>query len=102
MKHLVFAYGTLRDPVVRNTVIGRKVHTKTDFLQGYCMEEIFLDGKTYPIINKSVVSKNPVRGEVFEVFTNELRLIDIYESEAYKREKVILASGREAWVYVKP
>jgi len=42
-----------------------------------------------------------VAGTVFEVTEAELLQADKYEVEDYKRAGVILASGREAWLYVK-
>ncbi len=101
MKHMVFAYGTLTDPVIRNNLLGRDVQTRNDFLSGYRPGEIFLDGEKYPAISKNSSWNKPVKGMVFEVTTAELEAIDGYESDAYKRVKERLKSGLEAWVYVR-
>ena len=37
---------------------------------------------------------------VFELTPQELAAADGYETDAYKRVKVKLCSGTEAWVYV--
>jgi len=46
-------------------------------------------------------SDSRVRGVVFEITDAELAAADRYEEvAAYKRIVVVLASGKEAWVYV--
>ena len=40
-----------------------------------------------------------VKGTVLELTAAELSLADTYEPEDYKRVKVTLGSGKEAWVY---
>jgi len=42
-----------------------------------------------------------VPGKVFAITGEELAAADRYEVADYKRISVRLASGREAWVYVK-
>ncbi len=41
-----------------------------------------------------------VPGMVFEVTAEELASADAYEDADYRRIRVTLASGREAWLYV--
>jgi hypothetical protein len=41
-----------------------------------------------------------VSGTVFEISNVELANADRYEVAAYKRVAAMLASGRQAWVYV--
>ena len=40
-----------------------------------------------------------IEGTVFEVSEEELFFADQYEPENYQRVKVVLQSGKEAWVY---
>jgi len=36
-----------------------------------------------------------------KITKSELKKIDKYETDVYKRIKVILKNGKEAWVYIK-
>ncbi len=102
MKHKVFAYGTLMDPEIRKSIIGKHCKSKNGSLTGYRLDEIILDGNNYPIIIKDSIVKKPLHGVTFKVNDFELKILDRYESNAYVREKVVLQSGEKAWVYVKP
>ena len=102
MDHLIFAYGTLKDPRIRKEVTGRDIEAKEDIIAGFCMDKIILDCIEYPILTPCTTLKNSVQGVVFTVNDNELKDIDKYESDAYQRIKVRLTSGIDAWVYVKP
>ena len=42
-----------------------------------------------------------IAGKVFAISEAELAAADAYEVDDYKRVLVRLASGRDAWVYVK-
>jgi len=46
----------------------------------------------------------PVRGEVYNVNGLTLQRLDVLEGvpELYERRRVLLASGRQAWMYVMP
>ena len=94
----LFVYGTLKDPAVQQNVIGRVVSIVPDVLECYLKSTITINGKTYPII---VPGLGNVEGFVISVTHDELRLLDEYETSAYKRKKVILKSGRSAWAYQK-
>jgi Gamma-glutamyl cyclotransferase, AIG2-like len=41
-----------------------------------------------------------IEGTVFEVSAEELLVADKYEPDNYQRIKVVLESGREAWIYI--
>ena len=97
---IIVSYGTLRDSAVQKEVIGRTVMTEQDFLKGFRKSKIELHGKTYPILI------NDSKGEIIEVSIlvvtpDELKKIDEYETNAYRRTKIILESGKKAWVYQK-
>lgn len=97
MNQPLFIYGTLREPQVQLTVIGRLVEGSPDQLAGYKISGIILDGVPYPLIIPA--EESTVNGEVIEITGAELEKIDIYEGEAYQRVTVTLLSGRQAWVY---
>lgn len=97
MNELLFVYGTLMESQVQQKIIGRSVPGEPDSLAGYEKDRIRLGGGVYPIVRPRANSS--VEGVVIAVSPAELELIDQYETDAYRREKVVLASGRRAWVY---
>lgn len=58
-----------------------------------------VDGETYPGIIPS--NEGKIEGLVIEVTDEELKKIDEYETDAYKRVEVKLESGTSPWVYLK-
>lgn len=98
-KEYLFAYGTLSSPTIQMEVLGRTTELFPDSLNGYRKSEIIIEDKHYPLIVPD--STHQVEGFLFEVTKDELKLIDAYETDAYKRQKVNLKSGKSAWVYVK-
>ena len=97
----LFIYGNLKKPEIQKKVFGRAAESSEDSLKGYKISQIEIEGEIFPIL---INSKNPwdfVVGSVIEVTGDELKKIDRYEGEEYKRKKVILSSGKESWVYVK-
>ena len=97
----LFIYGNLKKPELQKKVFGRVAESSEDSLKGYKKSQINIEGEIFPIL---INSKNPwdfVVGSVIEVTGDELKKIDRYEGEEYKRKKVILSSGKESWVYVK-
>jgi len=79
-------------------VIGRTATGSIDFLDGYQRGTIKLG--EYPILD-AAASDNYVEGLVLEVSTDELQRLDIYETSAYRRIRVSLRSGGEAWTYAR-
>lgn len=101
MTESLFVYGTLMDPQVQRRVFGRAAPGQPDKLLGYRKDQIRLGfGIVYPIIRPE--AEGSVEGLVIQITPAELRLIDHYEGTAYRRSKVTLVSGREAWVYTEP
>ncbi len=98
-KENLFVYGTLKDLKVQKSVFGRTTKGIPDILERYRKSEIEICKKKYPAI---VFDRdNFVEGLVISITLIELKSIDKYETDAYKRLKVILKSGKSAWVYVK-
>lgn len=90
---LVFAYGTLVDPAVRQTVLGRAVPALQAVLPGSCKKE-----GEYPTLEAD--EKAQVLGVCFEVTEEELAKLDAWEA-SYRRVPVQLEEGLAAWAYVK-
>ena len=108
MTELLFSYGTLQRVEVQLRLFGRRLDGQEDSLPGYTTvtieikDETFLkngDGKFQKIASASENVNEKIEGTVFEVSAEELAHADKYEPEDYKRIRVILSSGKEAWIY---
>ncbi len=106
---LLFSYGTLQQESVQLATFGRLLSGQPDALLAYEQvmvliedaEVVALSGKTHhPIVLFNGDPTSHVPGSVFEVSEAELLHADAYEVDAYKRVSAVLASGRQAWVYV--
>jgi gamma-glutamylcyclotransferase (GGCT)/AIG2-like uncharacterized protein YtfP len=95
----LFIYGTLINPEIQKSILGRIINGIPNILEGYEKSEIEIDNKKYPII---IPNKNKtVNGFVIEISDDEFKKIDEYEGIEYKRIEVVLKSGMLAWAYVK-
>lgn len=90
-------------------VFGRLLTGSRDVLSGYRVAPIEIKDKTFlsrgeqedqRTLVPSNDKKHAVEGTVFEISEEELLLSDKYEPDGYKRFKVTLKSGRQAWVYL--
>ncbi|MCC2280805.1 gamma-glutamylcyclotransferase [Streptomyces sp. ET3-23] len=106
--HLLFSYGTLRQPEVQRSLFGREVPGTPALLPGYRLstveitdpEVIALSGSDrHPILQPTGDPADGVEGAALLVTDAELAAADDYEVADYRRTLVPLASGAEAWVY---
>jgi gamma-glutamylcyclotransferase (GGCT)/AIG2-like uncharacterized protein YtfP len=93
----VFSYGTLQQPEVQRAAFGRELRGQPDELPNYGF------GQRGP--HKHIVfnghGDSRVPGTVFELTDAEVAAADRYEAaDDYGRIAIVLASGRQAWVYV--
>ncbi len=95
----LFVYGTLGNPAVQQRVMGREITGTPDTLDGWFKAQITLGDGTFPIIIPNAGTS--VDGLVLELSDEELLRTDIYETSAYRRRRVALRSGVEAWVYTE-
>ncbi len=95
----LFVYGTLRNNKVQKEVIGRVIKSIKDCLNGYKKSTIKIEGEYYSALIQS--SSSTLEGLVLSINAEELKKIDKYETNAYKRKRVVLGSGKKAWVYLK-
>ena len=107
---LLFSYGTLQQPEVQLSSFGRLLEGEADALPGYRQslheirdpDVVRTSGKRFhPIVEASGHDSDEVAGAVYTITTAELAAADAYEVSDYKRVRVRLRSGRDAWVYVK-
>lgn len=98
-KTLLFSYGSLQQQEVQLSLYKRVLTGNEDQLLGFKLtEELLYD--QYPIIIETKDNTDVISGIVFEITFEELKFTDDYEGEQYRRIKVKLESGREAWCYV--
>ncbi len=106
----LFTFGTLQDPDIQRAVFGTVIEGTKDVLEGYIIDHIeyreqddnLLSGpRRYLAIEPSENSSEFIPGIVIELTEDQLDRADAYEGPAYARIKVVLASGRMSWVYVK-
>jgi Gamma-glutamyl cyclotransferase, AIG2-like len=104
-----FSYGTLQQENVQLSTFGRLLEGQTDELLGFEQSLVRIEepqvvaasGKTHhPIVKFNGRSDSRVSGTAFEITDAELASADRYEVAAYKRVAAMLASGKQAWVYV--
>jgi gamma-glutamylcyclotransferase (GGCT)/AIG2-like uncharacterized protein YtfP len=95
----LFVYGTLQVPKVQESVFGRSVTGTPDILDGFARSTISFGEMTYFIVVEQ--ASEQVEGMVLEITPEELVRADRYETSAYRRFRVTLRSGTEAWVYGK-
>jgi gamma-glutamylcyclotransferase (GGCT)/AIG2-like uncharacterized protein YtfP len=107
---LLFSYGTLQQESVQLSTFGRLLSGQRDELPGFEQSLVRIEdpeveatsGKTHHS-NVTFNGRNDSRviGTVFEITDDELAAADQYEQPAmYKRVAAMLASGKQAWLYV--
>jgi gamma-glutamylcyclotransferase (GGCT)/AIG2-like uncharacterized protein YtfP len=104
----LFSYGTLQQEEVQSELFGRPLQGSTDVLLGYTIKQIKITDQTFlsrgeqrfqRTLVRSNKSDDRIEGTVFEITPEELLLADEYEPDVYKRTRVTLGSGKEAWIY---
>src|SRR6516165_2314490 len=109
---LLFSYGTLQLETAQISAFGRTLSGQPDELPGCEPSSVRIEdakaaadlGRThYANVRFNGRKDSRVRGTVYEVTGAELAAADRYEEDAaYRRITAVLASGKQAWVYVHP
>jgi hypothetical protein len=105
----LFSYGTLQMEDVQLASFGRRLEGEPDALVGYALALIPLQGEAHVTHAGAGCLRNArftgdaadvLEGVRFAVTPAELAKADAYERSAdYRRVRVTLKSGREAWMY---
>lgn len=107
---LLFSYGTLQLPEVQMAQFRRLLDGEDDAMPGFAQSMVEITDpevirksglRFHPIVSQTGNPADSVAGKVFAVTAAELAAADEYEVADYKRVLMTLASGRDAWVYVK-
>lgn len=105
----LFSYGTLQDESVQLATFNRKLQGAPDVLKGWVLEDLVIsDPHVIEVSGKNIHQvlmatgnrADEVVGTVFKLAPQEIEQADSYEVSDYKRVKVQLNSGTQAWVYV--
>ncbi|HSK71354.1 MAG TPA: gamma-glutamylcyclotransferase family protein [Pyrinomonadaceae bacterium] len=106
MKENLFSYGTLQKEKVQLELFGRLLNGTKDILTGYKLSSIEIKDESFLSKGEekyqltAIPSKDDIiEGTVLEISEEELFLADKYEPDNYKRIKISLKSGKEAWIY---
>jgi gamma-glutamylcyclotransferase (GGCT)/AIG2-like uncharacterized protein YtfP len=104
----LFSYGTLQTDTVQLSLFGRRLDGKPDALVGYCLVTIQIQDQSF-LAHSGAVQRNllhtgnasdVVEGSAFMLTEEELERADNYEPAEYRRVKVQLRSGLDAWIYL--
>ncbi len=105
---VLFSYGTLQDADVQQRLFGRRFDGATDTLTGYRLDwlqerdpaAVAASGVArHRVVRASGDASDRVPGTVLYLSASELAQADAYEADDYRRVRVRLASGVEAWLY---
>jgi gamma-glutamylcyclotransferase (GGCT)/AIG2-like uncharacterized protein YtfP len=99
----LFAYGTLKEKDIQETIFGRILKGTPETLVGYVINQIHIEEEfgvaQYPIITPTHNPEDTISGMLYELTEAQLQLADTYEGLHYKRIQVQLQSEQTAWVY---
>jgi gamma-glutamylcyclotransferase (GGCT)/AIG2-like uncharacterized protein YtfP len=101
----LFSYGTLRSKEIQRQVFNRILIGKPDQLLGHKLKSLQIEEEfgmaDYVVVVPSADPSDIIHGVVFDVSNADLAKVDIFESNSYKRVRVKLKSGTEAWIYME-
>jgi len=106
----LFSYGTLQNEAVQLATFGRRLDGHADLLHGYRLDLLTIRDAgvvatsgtaQHPIACHTGDASHAVPGIVFRLTPQELAQADAYEVDDYRRIAVTLASGIQAWMYVR-
>ncbi|MCW2118533.1 gamma-glutamylcyclotransferase family protein [Flavobacterium sp. 7A] len=99
----LFAYGSLQETDVQQTIFGRTLKGDADSLIGYTVTKIEIEEEfgmaSYPIITSTEKLQDIIVGLLYEITDDELLQADTYEGVHYKRMEVLLESNQIAWTF---
>jgi uridine kinase/gamma-glutamylcyclotransferase (GGCT)/AIG2-like uncharacterized protein YtfP len=105
----LFSYGTLQQPEVQRASFGRLLAGSKDALPGHRTEWVSITDPDVVAVSGSDRHPNVVPGDraddtvdgtLLTLTPEELAAADDYEVDDYRRVRVRLQSGRDAWVYL--
>lgn len=104
----LFSYGTLQDEAVQQRLFGRRLSGTPDALPGFRMDwleqrdpdAVATSGVVrHPVVHETGNAQDRIPGLLLHLSEAELARADEYEADDYRRVRVTLASGAQAWLY---
>jgi len=108
VQHPLFSYGTLQDAAVQQRLFGRRLSGTPDALLGFRMDwleerdpdAVAASGVVrHPVVHETGDTQDRIAGTLLRLSDAELSRADEYEADDYRRVRVTLASGAQAWLY---
>lgn len=105
----LFSYGAFQERTVQLITFGRPVRMERDLLPRHTVDYAAApDVRSFeshapvsiPVVRPTGNPLDKVLGQVLWLSEDELDAADEYNAEGYRRVRVILGSGRHAWVYL--
>lgn len=96
----LFSYGSLQDTSIHYALLGRSLEGEADALMGYVIAQEKIAGE-FVVAEPSIDPKDKIEGHLYVLSHMDIAKIDSYEGPAYKRIKLLLDSGKNAWTYVR-
>lgn len=108
-EQLVFSYGALQIAELQRAILGRVFPPEPDILPGFTADYAEMadprfaeltGSSVHAVLRRTGDPRDKVIGTVYRFTDDELDAADQFEVLMFRREQVVLASGRRAWVYL--
>ena len=97
----IFCYGTLQEPSVQVSLIGRAVEGQIDSIENFIVVRDYVDPDDDIAYPRIVPYENGcVYGRVLSFSPEEVVVLDEYETEMYNREYITTKGGEVVQVYM--
>ncbi len=97
----IFCYGTLQQSKTQLELIGRHLSGDISSIDGYVILRDYIDpedGIAYPRIVEH--NLGCVFGTIFEFTDDEVKVLDIYETDMYIRKEILTTDGYKVEIYL--
>jgi len=97
----IFSYGTLKDKDIQIKEFKKVfvIEEQIEVVEGYRIEDIEIEKEGYKVAVKEEGSS--IEGQIVNVPEEEIKEVDKWEGNSYKRIKVKTRSGKDCMMYVK-
>ncbi len=94
----LFVYGTLKESDTRQKVLGHTNGGVPAEVPGFVTRPVLIEGQTYP---SAVPGNGSLEGLVIDVTEKELMILDVYETDSYKRVCAVTTDGEKVQLYIR-
>lgn len=93
----LFSYGTLMDPIIQMDLTGRLWKGLPDKIEGWWIVERDLGAGIYTGL---LIGDDLINGVVFDIYEDELSILDEYEGDSYQRISTKTIDNVETYLYI--